>query len=111
MQKTGVGTLIGTPHYMSPEQVKGIGEVDYRTDLWALGVIAFQCVTGELPFDSEGVGDLLIKITIGDAAHPVRGSSPASRPASTRGSRRPARATRPSASRARARWRWRSPGW
>ncbi len=49
MQKTGIGTLIGTPHYMSPEQVKGIGEIDYRADLWALGVIAFQCVTGELP--------------------------------------------------------------
>ncbi len=72
MQKTGVGTLIGTPHYMSPEQVKGIGEIDHRADLWALGVIAFQCVTGELPFDSEGVGDLLIKITIGDAPIPSR---------------------------------------
>jgi serine/threonine-protein kinase len=72
MQKTGVGTLIGTPHYMSPEQVKGIGEVDYRTDLWALGVLAYQCVTGELPFDSEGVGDLLIKITIGDIPVPSK---------------------------------------
>jgi tRNA A-37 threonylcarbamoyl transferase component Bud32 len=72
MQKTGVGTLIGTPHYMSPEQVKGIGEVDSRADLWALGIIAFQCVTGELPYDSEGVGDLLIKITIGDAPIPSR---------------------------------------
>ena len=70
MQKTGVGTLIGTPHYMSPEQVKGIVEVDYRSDLWALGVIAFQCVTGELPYDSEGVGDLLIKITIGELPVP-----------------------------------------
>ncbi|MEZ4301440.1 MAG: serine/threonine-protein kinase [Polyangiaceae bacterium] len=72
MQKTGVGTLIGTPHYMSPEQVKGIGEVDYRTDIWAFGVLAYQCVTGELPFDSEGVGDLLIKITIGDMPVPSK---------------------------------------
>ncbi len=72
MQKTGVGTLIGTPHYMSPEQVKGIGEVDFRTDLWAMGVLAYQCVTGELPFDSEGVGDLLIKITIGDMPVPSK---------------------------------------
>ena len=72
MQKTGVGTLIGTPHYMSPEQVKGIGEVDYRTDIWAFGVLAFQCVTGDLPFDSEGVGDLLIKITIGDMPVPSK---------------------------------------
>jgi serine/threonine-protein kinase len=72
MQKTGVGTLIGTPHYMSPEQVKGIGEIDHRTDLWALGVIAFQCVTGDLPYDSEGVGDLLIKITIADPPVPSK---------------------------------------
>lgn len=72
MQRTGVGTLIGTPHYMSPEQVKGISEVDSRTDLWALGVIAYQCVTGELPFDSEGVGDLLIKITMGEIPVPSK---------------------------------------
>ena len=72
MQRTGLGTLIGTPHYMSPEQVKGISEIDYRADLWALGVIAFQCVTGELPFDSEGVGDLLIKISVGEMPVPSK---------------------------------------
>jgi len=72
MQRTGIGTMIGTPHYMSPEQVKGIGEVDYRADLWALGVIAYQCLTGELPFDSEGVGDLLIKISIGEMPVPSK---------------------------------------
>lgn len=72
MQKTGIGTLIGTPHYMSPEQVKGTSEVDFRTDLWAIGVIAYQCVVGELPFDSEGVGDLLIKISIADPPVPSK---------------------------------------
>ena len=72
MQRTGIGTLIGTPHYMSPEQVKGVSEVDYRTDIWALGIIAYQCVTGQLPFDSEGVGDLLIRITIGDLPVPSK---------------------------------------
>jgi len=79
MQKTGIGTLIGTPHYMSPEQVKGTSEVDFRTDLWAIGVIAYQCVVGELPFDSEGVGDLLIKISIADPPIPSKvfpGASP-----------------------------------
>ncbi|UQA60893.1 serine/threonine-protein kinase [Polyangium aurulentum] len=72
MARTGVGTLIGTPHYMSPEQVKGIQEVDHRTDLWALGVMTYQCVVGELPFDSEGVGDLLIKISIAEPPVPSK---------------------------------------
>ncbi|HMY17661.1 MAG TPA: protein kinase [Polyangium sp.] len=79
MQKTGIGTLIGTPHYMSPEQVKGTTEVDFRTDLWAIGVIAYQCVVGDLPFDSEGVGDLLIKISIAEPPVPSKvfpGASP-----------------------------------
>ena len=64
MTKTGAGTLIGTPHYMCPEQVKGIGEIDHRSDLWSLAVIAYQAATGHLPFDSEGIGDLLIKISL-----------------------------------------------
>jgi serine/threonine-protein kinase len=72
MARTGIGTLIGTPHYMSPEQVKGVQEVDHRTDLWALGVMTYQCVVGELPFDSEGVGDLLIKISIADPPVPSK---------------------------------------
>ncbi|MDC3952830.1 serine/threonine-protein kinase [Polyangium jinanense] len=72
MQRTNVGTLIGTPHYMSPEQVKGISEIDSRTDLWAIGVIAYQCVVGELPFDSEGVGDLLIKISVAEPPVPSK---------------------------------------
>jgi serine/threonine-protein kinase len=72
MARTGVGTLIGTPHYMSPEQVKGIQEVDHRTDLWALGVMTYQCVVGELPFDSEGVGDLLIRISMAELPVPSK---------------------------------------
>lgn len=59
---TKTGAVLGTPFYMSPEQARGLRNVDHRTDLWSLGVIAFKCVTGKLPFDGESVGDLLVKI-------------------------------------------------
>jgi len=58
---TQEGSLLGTPHYMSPEQVRGYG-VDWRSDLWALGMIAFECVCGRLPFEGRSVGDILVMI-------------------------------------------------
>jgi serine/threonine-protein kinase len=60
--RTRTGTLLGTPHYMSPEQVQGNKVVDHRSDLWSLGVIAFECMTGQRPFDSPGLGDLVLRI-------------------------------------------------
>jgi eukaryotic-like serine/threonine-protein kinase len=59
---TKTGAVLGTPFYMSPEQARGLRNVDHRTDVWSLGVIAFKCITGKLPFDGESVGDLLVKI-------------------------------------------------
>jgi len=59
---TKTGAVMGTPYYMSPEQARGLRNIDHRTDLWSLGVIAYRCLTGELPFDGESVGDLLVKI-------------------------------------------------
>ncbi len=59
---TQTGAVLGTPHYMSPEQARGRSDVDHRSDVWALGVIAFQCMTGRRPFDSPILGDLLLKI-------------------------------------------------
>jgi serine/threonine-protein kinase len=62
---SGVGTqsgaFVGTPSYMSPEQAEGM-RVDTRTDLWALGVIAFECLVGARPFTGEGIGGLVLKI-------------------------------------------------
>jgi serine/threonine protein kinase len=59
---TRTGALLGTPYYMSPEQAQGIKAVDARADLWSLAVVAFRCITGELPFKSDALGDLLIRI-------------------------------------------------
>jgi len=60
--RTRTGELLGTPHYMSPEQAQGNREVDARSDLWSLAVITFECLTGVRPFESDGLGDLLLKI-------------------------------------------------
>ncbi|MDB4998847.1 MAG: Protein kinase, partial [Myxococcaceae bacterium] len=61
---TRTGAMLGTPYYMSPEQAQGTKSVDSRSDLWSLAVIAYQCITGKLPFESEALGDLLIKIIV-----------------------------------------------
>jgi serine/threonine-protein kinase len=62
--KTRTGALLGTPFYMSPEQAQGTVEVDYRTDLWALAVITYEALLGKRPFESEALGDLLLKICV-----------------------------------------------
>ncbi len=59
---TRTGSVIGTPFYMSPEQVRGLKTVDHRTDVWAFGVVAYQCLTGQHAFMGESTGDLLVKI-------------------------------------------------
>jgi serine/threonine-protein kinase len=59
---TKTGAVLGTPYYMAPEQARGLRTIDTRADLWSLGVIAYKCVTGVLPFEGESVGDLLVKI-------------------------------------------------
>ena len=49
-QLTGQGAVLGTPHYMAPEQWGAAAEVDARADIYALGVLAYHCLTGKLPF-------------------------------------------------------------
>ena len=59
---TRTGSFIGSPFYMSPEQVIGAKTIDFKTDLWSLGVVAFEALTGDKPFFAETVGALALKI-------------------------------------------------
>jgi serine/threonine-protein kinase len=52
-QLTQPGIVMGSMHYMSPEQVKGSSEVDQRSDIYSLGVVLYEAVTGKKPFDSK----------------------------------------------------------
>lgn len=61
-ENTKTGAMVGSPHYMSPEQIIGDKNVDYKSDLWSLGVVAFEAMTGSKPFDADTVGGLAIKI-------------------------------------------------
>jgi hypothetical protein len=67
---TRQGELLGTPHFMSPEQAEGLGSVDYRADIWALGVIAFECLLGALPFKGDNVASLILTICRGPVPVP-----------------------------------------
>jgi len=68
--RTRTGSILGTPYYMSPEQAQGNKTVDSRSDLWSLGVIAFECLTGKRPFYSDGLGDLVLTICVRDLPVP-----------------------------------------
>lgn len=67
MSMTTTGSVMGTPFYMSPEQAKGSGSVDARTDLYAVGVIMYEALTGRVPFEGTSFNDLMFKIVLSDA--------------------------------------------
>jgi serine/threonine protein kinase len=64
MALTRTGSLLGTPYYMSPEQLEDSAGVDIRTDLWALGVIAYECLVGKRPFQGSYLPYLIASICL-----------------------------------------------
>ena len=60
IKKTRTGSLLGTPLYMSPEQCRGAGGIDARTDIYSLGCIIFEALSGRPPFVREGAGELIV---------------------------------------------------
>jgi serine/threonine protein kinase len=66
MVGTAVGQLVGSPAYMSPEQAHGSLDVDFRSDLFSLAVVAYHCLTGVVPFGGDSLAELLIGIVSKD---------------------------------------------
>ena len=67
---TSTGSVLGTPLYMSPEQILSSKHVDHRADLWGLGVVAYHALTGQLPFRAETLGALSVALHSGVFAPP-----------------------------------------
>jgi serine/threonine protein kinase len=59
---TGTGAMVGTPHYMSPEQILSARRVDHRADLWSAGVVMYRMLTGSVPFQGETLGAVCVAI-------------------------------------------------
>jgi serine/threonine-protein kinase len=59
---TVLGTTIGSPFYMAPEQAQGLDTLDQRADVWALAAIAYECVTGQVPFYGNNGPSILLEI-------------------------------------------------
>ena len=82
MSMTSTGAVLGTPYYMSPEQAKGSRQIDPRSDLYAVGVILYECITGQVPFSAETFNELIFRIVL-ESPPPVESFVPNLDPAFT----------------------------
>ena len=69
---TVVGTTIGSPYYMAPEQAQGLETLDARADVWALAAISYECLSGTVPFQGINGPSILLAILTKDPVPPTQ---------------------------------------
>ena len=79
MQLTQTQSLLGTPAYMSPEQMRSARLVDMRTDIWSLGTVFYEILEGRRPFEAESFSEMCVKVAV-DPPAPMVNTPPALQP-------------------------------
>lgn len=74
MHLTQTQSLLGTPAYMSPEQMRSARNVDARTDIWSLGTVLYELIEGRKPFEAESFSEMCVKVAV-DPPAPMRNAS------------------------------------
>jgi len=72
LSMTRTNEKVGTPFYMCPEQLISAKHVDYRADIWSIGIVAYHCLIGQVPFKANTFGDLCLAVSRGVFPAPSR---------------------------------------